>query len=501
MNDGGTSSSNNLSSESRLMVKHSLVYGLGNIMNRVIGFLMIPIYTQYLLPSEYGILELVSLTTEFLGMILSLRISRAMYRFYFEYEAEDDRKEVISTAVLSFGAIGIVGVAFACLASGQLAEGILDSKSYGYYFIISFSTLWFNTIVLMGYDYVQMLKRSILYVILSSGRLVINLSLNIYFIVWLKMGVAGILYGNLVSAILMTCVLVVPILMKIGVRISRKKLKEMLAFGLPLIPGALANFIVLVSDRYLVKLFGSLSDTGIYSLSYRFGTLPHTLITVPFFQIWSVRRFELFKDESSEDVMGKIITYFLFIITFVGLGISVLIKDTIQIMADPKFWDAYMYIPILVLSYLVFGLFNHFAFNILIEKKTKYLSYIDIANGILNVILNIVLIKRYGIWGAAFATLISYSLRIAMIYFVSRSLGKIYFEFARAGKILFVAGGIYAASTFIDLGSPSLNLVIKFSVALTFPMALFLTKFYKKEEIEMAKSIFLKRSFRRAFNK
>ncbi len=498
MNEADPSSSSTLTLESRLMARHSLVYGLGNVMNRVIGFLMIPIYTRYLLPSEYGILELVSLTTEFLGMILSLRISHAMYRFYFEYEKEGDRQEVISTAILSFGGIGIVGVLIACLVSGHLAEIILDSEAYGYYFIISFSTLWFNTIVLMGYDYLRIEKRSTLFILLSSGRLAVTLSLNIYFIVWLKMGVAGILFGNLVSAILMTCVLVVPLLMKTGFGISYQKLKEMMGFALPLIPGGLANFVVLVSDRYILKAFGSLTDTGLYSLSYKFGTIPHVLITVPFFQIWSVRRFELFKEEGSEDILGRIITYFLFIITFVGLGISVLIKDTIEIMADPNFWDAYKYIPILILSYLIFGLFNHFAFNILIEKKTKYLSYIDMTNGALNVFLNIVLIKTYGIWGAASATLISYALRIATIYVVSRSLGNVYFEFARAGKLLVTAVTLYAVSTFIDLGSPFPNLTAKFPVAVMFPVALFFTNFYKREELDWVKSRLQKRSLREA---
>ena len=497
-NDQSYAVKTSLGNESKQIAKHSLVYGLGNVFNRVVGFVMIPVYTRYLIPSEYGILELLSLTTEIIGMILSMRISRAMNRFYFEYDSIQDKNEVIGTAMLSFGAIGFIGLSFASLASGFLAETILDSSQFSHYFIISFSTLWFNTVVLMAFNYLQILKKSALFIILSSVKLIIALSFNIYFIVFLKMGVLGILYGNLIASGSLTIILVIPVLIKVGIRFSGNKLVEMLKFGLPLIPGAIANFIVLVSDRYFVKIFGSLADTGIYSLSYKFGILPHAFITVPFYGIWSIRRFELMKSENAEELMGKIITYFFFIITFVGLGISVLAKDAIHIMADPKFWDACRYIPILILSYIVFSLYNHFSISILIQKKTKYISYIDVGNGILNVALNILLIRSYGIYGAAYATLISYTIRISSLYTVANRLQKIYFEFGRVGKIFLSAGLIFTICSLITISSSLISLLVKFIIALLFPLFLYVLNFYTTNEITKFKSVIASRSLKAA---
>ena len=88
----------------------------------------------------------------------------------------------------------------------------------------------------------------------------------------------------------------------------------------------LPNFAVLVSDRYFVRFFDSLAAAGIYSLSYKFGLVAHNFITVPFFQIWSVRRFELLKNENAEKFMGKVITYFLFVLMFIALSLSVLVQ-------------------------------------------------------------------------------------------------------------------------------------------------------------------------------
>lgn len=472
-----------VANESKSMVFHSIIYSLGNFLSQIVGFLMIPIYTRFLQPNEYGILELVGITTELFGMILTLRISRAMYRFYFEYDDEKDKNEVISSSMVLFGIIGLIGLVLASYSSGFLAQQILDSSKLSGYFIISFTTLWFNTIGQMSFTYIQIKKKSIVFIVFSLLKLVVALSLNIYFIVYQGMGVLGMLYGNLIASIAIVLFLTLPILSVVGIKFSFAKVKEMLSFSLPMIPGAIANFLVLISDRYIVKMFGSLSDAGIYSLSYKFGTLPHKFVTVPFFQIWSVRRFELFKNSDSEVVMGKIITYFMFILFYVGLGISVLIKDIIQIMTDEQYWSAYKYVPILVLSYIVFGLFNHFATPILISKKTKYLSYIDIINGIMTVILNIGLIKYYGIYGASFATLLSYSFRIILLYYIGNKLQKIYFEFLRIFKIFCVSIIVFVLCYNIEMSSILMNVSAKFCIALMFPLYLLLFNFYSKEEL------------------
>ncbi|MDI6722916.1 MAG: oligosaccharide flippase family protein, partial [Candidatus Aenigmarchaeota archaeon] len=93
--------------ETKIIAKHSFVYMLGAILSRAIGFLMIPIYTQFLIPADYGVIQLLALTTDVIGTVISVGISSAMYRFYFDYDTEKERNEVVSTAILSFGIIGL----------------------------------------------------------------------------------------------------------------------------------------------------------------------------------------------------------------------------------------------------------------------------------------------------------------------------------------------------------------------------------------------------------
>ncbi|MFX0196601.1 MAG: lipopolysaccharide biosynthesis protein [Candidatus Hodarchaeota archaeon] len=480
------------------MVKHSLVYGFGNALNRFLGFLMIPVYTRYLVPSEYGILTLLSLTTEFIGILLAVKISFAMSRFYFEYDSIEDRNQIVSTAFIFFGSLGLVGVILLSFSTDFLAEMILDSKRYSSYFLVSFCTLWFNSVNMIFFYYLRILKKSTMFILVSAFKLILNIIFNIYFLVFLKMGILGILYGNLVAACSMTTLMVLPTLVKLRFRFSKTKLIEMLRFSLPLLPGTLANFAVLVSDRYILKYFSGLADTGIYSLSCRFGVLPHQFLTVPFFQIWGIRRFELLKRSEAEELLGRIITYFFLFLTFVGLGISILAKDTLALIADEKYWTAHLYIPALILAYVIYGLFNHFVMGIMLSKRTKYLSYIDISNGAFNIFLNIIFISQYGIWGACFATLISYTLRIASIYFVSSKLHHIYFEFQRVFKILFCAAILFIICNYLSFGSNVISFVVKFFIWLTFPFLLYLVMFYSKSEISKAKDVLVNRSLKAA---
>lgn len=477
-----------LKQESKLLARHSIVYGAGNFLNRFAGFLLIPFYTRFLTTADYGSLELVGLTTELIGIVLSVRLSRAVYRFYFEYDELRERNAVVSTAIVAFGSIGLAGLALVSIANPFLAEHILDGRQYASYFFISFASLWFQTVVGIGQYYLMAVQRSRTYVQNSFAMVLVTILCNIYLVAALKLGVKGILLGNLAGAVAGFFIVILPILRTVGFRISREALRGMLRYGLPLIPGAIANFCVLVSDRFFVKYFVSLSATGLYSLGYKFGVLPDSFVTVPFFQTWSARRMELMRDPGAEEKMGKIVTHFLVVLTFVGMTTSALIGDVLKIMADQSYWPAAQYVPVITLGIIIYGTFNPFLIPIMVEKKTHFLSYIDIANGIINVGLNFLLIPRFGAWGACYASLLAYTGRVAMTYWIGNRIRPIYFEFRRFLHML-VAGAItYYAAVSLPVTSPWIGLPLRSLVLLLYPAILYFTAFFSQDEVSLALS-------------
>ncbi len=469
--------------ESKFLAKHSLIYGIGIFMNRIVAFLLIPIYTRFLTPYDYGIKELVALSTDVIGILLASGISSAIYRFYFEYKENRDRNEVISTAVVAIGGIGLLALFGLYLCTDFMAAQILDDRSLGYFFMISCASMWFQSLNGIGYNYLRANQQSLIFVGLSFLKMVVAIGLNIYTVCFLKIGVLGILVSTLVAALFISVVFMVPLLFRIKLRFSGPKLKEMLKYGLPIIPSQLGAFVVHLSDRFFLKAYSSIADTGLYSLGYRFGALPANFISDPFNQTWQPRRFELYKQEGSEKIFGRIFTYFLYLIAFAGLGVSVLIKDVLMIVADPQFWSAYRIVPIIVLASTIFTFHYHLNMGILVSKKTKYLAYINFSNGALIIGLNFWLIPRYGIFGAAYATLIAFIYKIILTYYFSSRYYNIYFEFARIAKILICSAAIYGVTLFIELESVYLNFILKLLIILLYPIVLFVIRFYRQDEI------------------
>ena len=473
--------------ESKIVGRHSLIYGVGNLLNNIVAFIMLPIYTRFLTPSDYGTLELITLTTEIAGIVVAMGMNSAVYRFYFEYDDLADRNEILSTAILSFSSISLGLVVLLSTSAPILSQILFETEDFSYYFVVAFASLWVGTIAQIGFLYLRIIKKSGRFLIFSLIKLLIALSLNIYFVVWLRTGVIGILYASLVSSAIIAFVLVGTLLMRIRFRFSRDKCWEMFRFGIPLIPSALGNLVVLTSDRFFIRYLVSIADTGIYSLACRFSVIPARFITYPFMQIWSVRRMEIYKQKGSEEVMGKVFTYFCLLIISVGLVISVLSRDVIILMADPKFWDAWRMVPILVLAQVIFSFFQHLNLGLLIVQKTKYFAYIDITNGIINLILNYFLIKKYGVMGAALATLCSYSLRVIMVYILTIPFYKIHFEITRIVKLFASAFFIYALTGFVQASSPWTDFGLKLLLISTLPLILLVIRFFNDQEITTIK--------------
>lgn len=471
-----------LRTESKLLAKHSFIYASGNLLSTIAAFLLLPVYTRYLTPRDYGIKELVGLSTDVIGILVATAISSAMYRFYFEYEEEKERNEVISSSFIAVGAMGLLTVAILSFFTRTMAKYILDSPALYHFFIISFASMWFQSLNNLGFDYLKAQQKSLIFILFSLGKLIMAIAINIYLVVYLEMGVLGVLISTLFTAIITTIFLLVPIFLKTGIRFSWSKTKEMFKFGLPLVASQFGAFIVHLSDRFFLKAYTSLSDTGLYSLGYRFGAIPNNFISGPFNQIYQPRRFELYKKENSEKIFGKIFTYFLAIILFAGLGVSILTKDVLMIISDPKFWSAYKITPIIVLATTIFSFHYHFNLGILIAKKTKYLAYINFSNGLMVLVLNFLLIKPYGAFGAAYATLLAFIYKVSLTYYFSSKYYKIYFEFLRITKLVLAGIMIYLSSLLVDFSLIYLNIICKILLLFCYPVLIYCSNFFTSDE-------------------
>jgi O-antigen/teichoic acid export membrane protein len=312
-----------------------------------------------------------------------------------------------------------------------------------------------------------------------------------YLIVVLKKNILGILIAEFIATSIITACAIFNIRKDIKFQFSLTRLKELLHFGLPLVPANLGIIIVNGSDRYFLKYFSNLQEVGLYALGYRIASV--VVLAIGAFQLsWGPFLFSIEKEKNAQDIYSRVLTYFLFTVGLLTLGLSIFAKEIVMFLSTPDYYGAYRVVPIIALAYLLYGAYFAVSIGINLKNKTIYFPLVLGLAAVLNLILNYLFIPKYGMMGAAVATLISYFFIALGIYWVSVKYYSINYEWLRIGKITFVWSGLYIAASVFKFKTLPETLFFKSLLAAAYPFLLFLTGFFTRGEIIKLKQIVTK---------
>jgi len=476
--------------EIKFLLMHSSIYGLGTIVSQAVAFIMLPIYTRHLTPADYGVLELLDTTIMLISLVVTIGIGRGMSRFYYEEDNSNYRCTVISSTYIMFFGLSLVFLPVLIYLSPTFSEIIFSTSDYGKYFTISFVNLVMGGLIDIGLVYLRLEKKPVFFISITISRLIVVISLNIVFVVFLKMGVWGILLSTFITRIIYAIVITVPLLWKTGLEFSFQLSSNIIKFCLPMIPANLFSALIRQSDKYFVLFYLSIAEAGIYSLALKLGNVIHVLITMPFIMTYVPRRFEIMKSKEASETLKQVYTYYSFLFIFLGLALSVLIPEILMIMATPKFYAAGPYIPLIVLSMFLFGCQYHFDFGILYSKKTKYFAYINFIIAGIHIGLNFILISRYGIWGAIWASVVVLGTQALLYLYVSNRYYKIDYELLRVIKYLLLSIVFFFLSRSIHFDNTLYDILLKLMLLLVFILTSILCRIIRSNEVEAVKKIF-----------
>jgi O-antigen/teichoic acid export membrane protein len=470
--------------ELRFLLKHSSIYGIGTILARAVAFLMLPLYTHYLTTTDYGVMELIDTTTGLIGIVVGLGISASISRFYYERESQDERNRLISTVYIMIAVATSALVLAASSAAPTLARVILDDAKYAHYFRVGFANLLLGVMVDVGQSYLRMLYKSTLFITISTLSLVLGVSLNIYFIAHLHLGVLSILYTSFIVRIITGVPLTIHILHGTGLRYHHGDAKALLKYSLPILPAAMGNALLNYSDRYFIKSFVSVADAGVYGLANKLGSILHTLVTGPFIGTFQPRRFEIAaKEPDFGKVLQTVFDSFFLGLLFLSLGLAVYTPEIMVMMTAPGFYRAGQYVPLLLITNLIFAMKYHVDFGIFQTGKTQYYMWANIITAAVQLIGAFFLVRAYGSWGAAFAVLLSTTVNFALLHIFSSRLYPLKFAFGRCAGALMLAVGFYFAARAIATGHIVLDVVLKAFLLAAYVIALLLVKLVSAEEV------------------
>jgi O-antigen/teichoic acid export membrane protein len=470
--------------------KHSVIYGLGQALQRLGSFLLVPIYTSHFTPSEFGVQEILTNTSSILTTLLGLGLVSGMYRSYFMYQDEQKRHDVVKSALVTFILFSLLTGGILLLASHTLSSLLLPDRSYWPLMVLTILWVVLTNIIAVPYATLRARTQSARFVIFSLAQFLVNSGATILLVVIGGRGVRGSLEGNLLgqAAVLL---LFLPLLVHtMRARFSTTDLKEMLSFGLPLVPAMLASTSMTVSDRYFLRAFATFDEIGVYGLGYKIGLVTQLLIVTPFMLSWGPVMWAVAKRRYAQQFYAKVLTYFAATALYVALGLSVLSPEAVRLLSQREaYWRAWQVVPLVALSYVLYGFYYQLAVGLNLEKKMKYIPVIVSTAAAVNLLLNYVLIPPWGMMGAAISTLASYSLLSVLAYFASRRFYPVAYEWGRLAQLLVIFGSTYLLSRLVPPSPLARALVFKIALLLLCPLILYAIRFLTPEELTRGRQL------------
>lgn len=396
-------------------------YTVGTILRQLTAIIMLPIYTQYLSPEEYGIVGILAVILGVYELFLGARFGAAIPKFFYDRETPEQKYGLISTALLSTIGMSIIGAAVFSASAPYLAEDFFERPELTYALIAYGITLLTTSIEEYTLVFFRLEDKPFFFFVMSMAKLCMQLFLNIYFLVYLGMGVEGVIYSGVIASVFFAIISFIYTIGKCGLKFNTDEVKLLLVFTWPIWLSGFASLYITFVTNFLIKHFASLEEVGFYHFALKFSSLIALLIWRPFHQWWQTERFKIAKDISDPKPIFS--SAFILITTLMGIGafgISTGVETLIDIMADPAYLGATDIVPILCLM-TVFNQLNFFlSFSFYKSEQTRALPKIRFFKAVLITVTLIGFSYQWQLYGAVYALLLCQIVEFFTMYILSK---------------------------------------------------------------------------------
>jgi O-antigen/teichoic acid export membrane protein len=465
-----------LSSELRRLGKHSAIYGLGGLVQRILAVLLLPVYTRYLSPADYGIVETLIALTTVLVITLRLGITNAFFRFYFDSPDQSHRRLVLRTSfwfTMAMATLGlVVGVAF----SREISTALFGSSGEAEVVAAAFVALWAQ----MNYEQLTSLfrveERSVAYLAASLANIALTIAATLLLVVALDAGPLGVVVGNFTGTLLVYAALVGYRREQLGLQLDRRLLREMNRFGMPLVPSALFLWVTNFSDRFFLVKLTDTEEVGLYSVGVRIASAMALLLTA-FRTAWPAFAYSIDDDREARRTYAFVLTYLVLATSWVATGLALLSPWLVDWIAAPAFSSSSRVVGPLAFAVVVFAGYVVVAIGVGRARRTQFNWVVTGAAAIVNVALNLLLIPPYGMMGAAVATIAAYATMFAGMTWWAQKIYPVPYQWRRVATAAATGIALVAAGKLLGGG-----LAVALALSLAYPLVLFLAGFYLPAE-------------------
>ena len=431
-------------------MSQTAIYGLSSVVGRLLNYLLVPLYTRYFLPAEYGVVTELYAYVAFLVIVLTYGLETAFFRFS---KKNNDVKVVYSTALISLIASSVIFVILTFVSSTSIANwmGYDGHTEYIEWFAIIIAL---DAVSSISFARLREQNKAIRFVLVRLVNIFANIGLNLYFIIYLEFGIEYIFIANLIASIV-TIILLIPEMFASVWRFDKVLWNKMMIYALPLLIAGLAGMTNETIDRVLLKHLLpnteiAASELGLYGAFYKLSIIMTLFIQTfrfaaePFF-------FAQEKEGNSRKIYADVMKYFTIIMAIIFLGVTIF-YDVIIGFLGSEYHDerGFLVVSILLLANLFLGIYYNLSIWYKLTEKTKYGAYLSIFGAIITLALNFTLIPVIGFVGSAWATLACYFSMTVASYYLGKRHFPIPYQVGRIGLYLSSMLGIYFFLYFSD---------------------------------------------------
>lgn len=384
---------------------NSSIYAFGNILRQMVGFIMLPIYTRHMEPADYGVIGLLTFSLSLIEIIFGARLLQVMPKLYHEKNDENHRKTVISTAFIQTSIISALTLATLLAFHGPTSLLIFRSTGYELIFAIFSITLLTQAVETYALLYLRLQSKAWTFLIINTCKLALQVSLNIWLVVYEDMGALGVAISNVAASMLFACILGAMTLKNTGIKYSKSIANRMLQLSWPLWLAAIAGIYIGSGNIYYLNIFSSLSDIGLFELAGRLSSVIGVLVWQPLLMYWQTERFKYYAPNKPAPVIHQTVFWFMAtLVSIAAMGVSIFATPVIEIMAAEEYHGAAKAAPYLALGAMMGCLSTYFNFSFIVKEKTSLITKSSYLTAIIATVFFLTLIPRLGYLGAAIAT-------------------------------------------------------------------------------------------------
>lgn len=385
----------------RRFLADSAVYGVAALLSQGIGLLLFPFLAHHFSPDEYGVIDVLTLVGILASLTVALEVNQGLGRHFVE-ASERDRIDYASTALVFTVAAYTVFVLVALPLAVPLTHALLAKGVDPWIMRVAIIWMWVAGIVYLAQDQLRWRLRPRGYGLVAVTTAVVTAGTTVTLVLGFGVGVIGALIGQLAGALAAAAVVCLLSRGAYAPRFDRRKLGEMLAYSIPLLPSSIGVFLNGFADRLVLQHNRSLADVGVYGVAFRIATVV-SLLLAGFQGAATPLILARHQQPKTREELARIFRLFSALALIAFLVVSLFADTEVHLLASAAYRRADILVPYLFMSALLFGVYIFFP-GLTIVKRTWTFAMISISAGLLNLGLALVLVPPLGIRGAGVAT-------------------------------------------------------------------------------------------------